>query len=788
MRTSLSLLNCTLLGLAHAALADGEFGVIQRGPHQRTWQRAVQMPGPGGRTITQYRTYIELATGLHYWKDGTWLESKEEIELFQDGAMARQGQHQVLFAPNLNTVGAIDLLTPDGQRLASRVVGLAYFDAASGQSVLIAETKDALGQLVAPNGLLYADAFTDVRADYRCAYTVWGFEAEVILRQQPPSPAAWKFNPETTRLQVWTEFFDPPAPEKRVSFISRETDPAVRQGMAEPDFLDEQLDFGAMFMGRGKAFALGDEPLDEHAVPVGKTWGGTPDGRRFLVESVSYAALQPLLQGLPLAAAGKPAEQDAPPMLARKPAPVPAAQFAARLPKAPAVKRSAWEKIQMARVTPSLQPSTFHAPPARGVILDYTLVNADKSNLVFQADTTYYVSGPVNLRGSNTVFEGGAVIKYAPTNTAKLVLKSNLTWQASAYRPVVMTARDDHSVGEAIGSASLSGYYASYALYVDSYAAGTNFNLHHLRISHAHTAVCFFGGSDHTLAHAQIVNCGTAIMNYYASFSLRNGLACQLATGFSGSGMNNTTGRLEHVTWHTVTTLHNGNTTLFLTNCLLAGVTNLGAFTGESNGTNNPGESVFQTVGGGAHYLATDSPYRDTGTTNINPTLLTELKARTTYPPLVLSNATLSVPTTFSPRAPRDTDLPDLGYHYDPLDYAFGGVDGNTDLTFAAGTAVGWFRTSSGWYHAGHGLHLADQQTATFDGRADAPAYWVRCSVVQEGNTGLWEGGYGAGGITGWADQELEDVSLSPEVRARFTRFSVLAGEGGCHFRDDCLL
>jgi hypothetical protein len=97
----LSLLNCTLLGLAHAALADGEFGVIQRGPHQRTWQRAVQMPGPGGRTITQYRTYIELATGLHYWREGAWVESKPEIELFRDGAIARQGQHQVIFAPNL---------------------------------------------------------------------------------------------------------------------------------------------------------------------------------------------------------------------------------------------------------------------------------------------------------------------------------------------------------------------------------------------------------------------------------------------------------------------------------------------------------------------------------------------------------------------------------------------------------------------------------------------------------------------------------------------------------------
>src|SRR5208337_1970961 len=42
----------------------------------------------------------------------------------------------------------------------------------------------------------------------------------------------------------------------------------------------------------------------------------------------------------------------------------------------------------------------------------------------------------------------------------------------------------------------------------------------------------------------------------------------------------------------------------------------------------------------------------------------------TTYPPIVYSNVTISVSTTLAAQAQRDTDLPDLGYHYDPLDYA----------------------------------------------------------------------------------------------------------------------
>jgi hypothetical protein len=53
--------------------------------------------------------------------------------------VARQGPHQVIFAANLNSVGAIDLLDPRGQRFRSHVLGLAYTDAATGRSVMIAE-------------------------------------------------------------------------------------------------------------------------------------------------------------------------------------------------------------------------------------------------------------------------------------------------------------------------------------------------------------------------------------------------------------------------------------------------------------------------------------------------------------------------------------------------------------------------------------------------------------------------------------------------------------------------
>src|SRR5205814_661770 len=127
--------------------------------------------------------------------------------------------------------------------------------------------------------------------------------------------------------------------------------------------------------------------------------------------------------------------------------------------------------------------------------------------------------------------------------------------------------------------------------------------------------------------------------------------------------------------------------------------------------TNNAAQ-IFQTVGGGSSYLATNSPYRNAGSTNLSQAMLATLRQTTTYPPIVYTNVTISADTNFSPHAQRDTDLPDLGYHYDPLDYLFGGVIAAANLTFAPATAAGWFRTS------GHpvGIQLNDRKSASFNG------------------------------------------------------------------------
>ena len=159
---------------------------VEAGPHHRVWQRVVS--DGLGHFLTNSLT--ELATGLNYFNQatGTWEESQPQFQNTKDGyALADKTQLKLIVSANLNTAVAVDLQSPE-LRFQNRVLGLSYFDPLSGNSVLLAEVKDCVGQLVAPNQIIWPDAFTDFRADYRLTLRRDGVEADVILREQPPSP------------------------------------------------------------------------------------------------------------------------------------------------------------------------------------------------------------------------------------------------------------------------------------------------------------------------------------------------------------------------------------------------------------------------------------------------------------------------------------------------------------------------------------------------------------------------------------------------------------------------
>ena len=123
--------------------AVSEPRIVERGPHHRVWERTITEGLPNGKTVERKSSYTEIATGMHYQNErGEWIESREEIEILDGAAVARQGQVQAIWSANLNSEGAVDVLTPDGKRFRSHIIGLAYTDPVSGKSILIAEPKD----------------------------------------------------------------------------------------------------------------------------------------------------------------------------------------------------------------------------------------------------------------------------------------------------------------------------------------------------------------------------------------------------------------------------------------------------------------------------------------------------------------------------------------------------------------------------------------------------------------------------------------------------------------------
>lgn len=245
--------------------------ITERGPHHRLWSRTSVTTLPNGRSRTNTSSFVELGSGMHRWeaRAGAWANAEALIEIEGNAAVARKTAHQVTFAANANTPGAIDLITPDSKRLRSHVLGIAWFDAASGRSEMIAELKDAIGEVHPPDVVIYPDAFDGLVADLRYTHRLGGFEQDVILREKPALPAG--FAPDTTRLEVWTEFIEHPG--------------ALITQRGKAGMTDDTLDFGAMKTGSGKAFSLDEGPHPKRSVRVAKRWL-VAEGRNFLVEAV----------------------------------------------------------------------------------------------------------------------------------------------------------------------------------------------------------------------------------------------------------------------------------------------------------------------------------------------------------------------------------------------------------------------------------------------------------------------------------------------------------------------
>ncbi len=686
---AVSLLLCSVSGpCPRLAAQEGDslvvqpFTIVEAGPHSRTWQ-SITASEVNGEWLTHTNSYVELQTGMNAWSptENKWVEASDEIELVKGGAISRKAQHQVIFSPNVNDPnGTIDLLLPDGKRLVTQCIGIALTEMDTGKSVFVAELQDSIGELVDRNVIIYPKCFDSIRGAIRVKVTIASLESDVILWEQIPDPALYGLNPATCKLEVWHQILSGPEPREISKAIQRAA------GAVEED---SELDFESMRIGSGRAFYLGagenffqNSAALERSVAVAKEYFQI-NNISFLVESIPWTEAQPFLETLPASEHAKGIDREQLKRLFANQASNKRSKPISLAAMGP-VKPEADSSVQVA----SIKKGTWPAGP--GFVVDYIYISGGLTNYTFTGDMTYQLSGPVTCSGTNTIFEGGTVLKYVRTNSAQLTVTSPIDWQGTPYRPVVLTAVDDGSVGRGGTSGPLTNYYASTALYINN---GTNLAvLKNLRIAYASNAIAFSGQSGYVISHAQFVNCQNGICATNAAFSLRNALFHNVLTNFNGSS---STGRCEHVTVDTASWLNYNSAcqNLYLTNSLLVAVTNIGTLTvGDTVGTNSS-TSVFQAALNGYHYLA-DNTYRDVGTTNINASLWADLKKMTTYPPLVLSND-FTTDTTLYPQAPRDTDIPDLGAHYDPLDYLLSNLNlTNATLILTNGVAVGTYGTN----------------------------------------------------------------------------------------------
>jgi hypothetical protein len=500
---------------------------------------------------------------MHY-KDqanGPWKESKARIVPLPDGsaAAATDGPCKAVFPADLYN-GALRLTTPDERNLVSRPLGLFYSDGK--KTVCIARLREGpIGQLVARGDkVIYTNICTECRVDLVVTYSRWGCESDVVIREQLPDPAQLGFtDPEKVRVQWATEFLDPPEPQKK------------RQ-QASSGLEDESLSFGAVKLGRGKGFSIGEEGARNARMPVAKRWVRLPEGRAVLMEEMPFRLIEPELRRLPAhtaAAHGGSSGADGQRLLSEQ----------LLLPPSRPARQT----------TNTLTLAKSDYLPESGFVLDWVaIVQPDDYELTLERGTTYYVSGQVYLYGLTIE---PSVVKYSDNldDGAMICVGQDPVWRTGPYDMAVFTSKNDDANGEPIDGSSgdpWAGTRSDWSQWPNSYSwAGcppwlmicpsSELGAHYARFLYAAGSALDFESCPVEVSNCQFVGCGQAIeFGYDACVKLRNVLVTQCgavaATGYPGTEV-----RAENVTFDqcSVIAVSTGDmANAYLTNCILANI------------------------------------------------------------------------------------------------------------------------------------------------------------------------------------------------------------------------
>lgn len=698
--------------------------------------------GTNGVWKTSHHEYVQLETGLNRRNEaGQWVPVEEEIQSIPAGAQFIGSEHTITFSATPDVSDAVTVVQENGPTLISHVVGLSYYDESSGESVMLATVRESEGMLQSERELLFPDAFEGLEADIRYLITRSSLEQDIVLRSAPPSPSEFGLNPETTRLEVLTEFIESSDPERLAA-----TDP-------DPKGLDQDLKFGHFQIVSGKAFLGGRKDQSPHAVR--KSWQKLSD-RQFLIESIPLAGIRETLKTLPSKEGASVAPRSRAKHQTMRPLPPKTRSYQ----QAKAVRQEPFKVVKKAYAKRS--------EPA--FVMDYvSQIGTTLSNYVFRADQTYYISGTVTL-GGTTVFEGGTVIKYPETSsaTARLVISSSTAsaqFQSGQYRPVIFTAKDDDSIGETISGSTAYPYYSFYANPALSYntgGSGAALVMNNVSIRYARIGVSVVNngsaGATPSITHAQFFRCAKGVTAASATLAIRNALFYSdtgSTTAIEATSSSAVTG--EHLTVYMDKACSGSSSSFSAKNSIFWVTTVTSGVTYTSNSVALPSTWPFEQVQSGYAYL-TASTYQNLGTTNIDAGLAAALKVRTTVAPGDYDST-----TGFPSAVLRDTNTPDLGYHYDPIDcIAIYGSNGGASLvSIPSGYAVA---AAGGYGFTVNGYTLASS------GGPTSRSWLTRHEMVQEGDGSA----YGSGLLVDLvADPYGSGASV---IDFKFSGLSTLAG------------
>jgi hypothetical protein len=367
-----------------------------------------------------------------------------------------------------------------------------------------------------------------------------------------------------------------------------------------------------------------------------------------------------------------------------------------------------------------------------------TAVMGMRQDYTFHRGITYLVNSTVQLVGVTTI-EGGAVIKFDYTQPYPcLQVLGSLAVTAGLYDPAFLTSIDDYYVGADWGAQAEPAPVFTGAPFLDLTAAGSLAlgNLH-FRFADVAVSTPYHGRLD--VWDSQFFQCNVAAINEFGGVnSFHNAL-------FAGCGdavyavTNNFVFEAEHITADVSNVWESPSLPVraSVTNSIIWGTLGSATVRTVNSTVFNPDGTNFQGSGSGVYYLADNSSLHRSGSTNVSGKVLGELRQRTTFAPLALP-AFMKVAgnLTFYPRATRYTNgPPDLGYHYDPLDYTVAWMTNFGTVTIEPGTAIGTRNEPAGNLYTWWGFDLREGSTLTSHGQPDKRNVFADAQRVQEQNT-----------------------------------------------------